>query len=138
MFAPDEMRALKVLGPMYRDVIKKRSDEELKRFFEHAYIVWDDYSPPAKRNMDVDAEEQAWLINQREKVRTVSACSKWFISSFPYLCTSTFERHYDGLCGILRQIFLPEQKDLQRRHRSCTLFTIARSRPPKSHRYRFS
>lgn len=69
MFSSDEMRALKVLGPMYRDVLKKKSQDELEKFFQHAYIIWDDHSPPPRRKADIDDEENGWFTNQRQKVR---------------------------------------------------------------------
>lgn len=141
MFTSNKMRALKVLGPMYHNVLKKKSEEELKRFFEYTYMIWDDYSLPPKQKLDMDSGEQAWLTNQQEKVHGASALINKLCSHCFFLSPSTFKSLFDGLCGILCQIHLPTPRNMQRLRQHCTsstTLTIAHSKPPEIHPYHFS
>lgn len=69
-FTEQEIRALRHLWPMYKDVCGE-STEEKKAFFEKAYLIWFDYCP-MHRPIEMGTEEFEWLKNGRKKVCILS------------------------------------------------------------------
>lgn len=102
MFSRDEMRALAILGPMYRQASQKKSEDAVENFFKHAYLIWNDHCPLIDQDFDADSERHMWLISQREKVRdysTTPICQRFTLA----IHYSISENHFAGHYGILNR-----------------------------------
>ena len=63
-FTPQQIRALKHLGPMYKEV-RGKSAKVKNEFFEKAYFIWFDYCP-MYRPLDMKEED---YMKEKEKER---------------------------------------------------------------------